>query len=182
MIICRVVYRKLSRLCGEAPIQITSSPEWFQSIIDNGLDGNRRDQGRLKPLCYIPVPCNNDLFHRVDKMVKKVGLNYILSPRSTLRNGRFIFSNVKDKKEITNARHGLFSVKCANCNFEKFFKTTNLNVGRTLMHHFNRRDSEIVAHMMHNRGQFSIYERFHLAVIWNRHLSYRRFYELTVCV
>lgn len=51
-----------------------------------------------------------------------------------------------------NIKHGIFSVKCANCSFEKEFCTTNLDVGRSMKFQFNKKDSVIVEHMKSNEG------------------------------
>lgn len=57
--------------------------------------------------------------------------------------------------------------------FVIWFKTTNLDVGRTLKGKFNCRDSKIVKHMNDNDGHVIPFSVFHLK-------SYKNAYELNI--
>lgn len=59
---------------------------------------------------------------------------------------------MKDRSQISNKRNGLFAVKCMNCKFKMWIKTTNLDVGRTMKFQFNVRDSKILGHMKENNN------------------------------
>ncbi len=69
-------------------------------------------------------------------MIRKYKLNLRLAPKSVRKNGNMVFSNVKDRKKISNIKNCLFDVRCENCDFQLWMKTTNLDAERTLKHQF----------------------------------------------
>lgn len=98
------------------------------------------------------MPFNVNLFKRSKKLMKACRVNGSLAPTSGMQNKKLIFSNLKDRKKLSEIRNGSFSVKCLNCSFRRTFWTTNLDVERMLKHHFRRKDSPILEHMNSNVG------------------------------
>lgn len=96
---------------------------------------------------YVTMPFNRLLFMNSNEMIKKFNIRSSLAPKPALQNGRVIFSKVKDRRGNSNVKFGLFAVRCKDCSFEKWFRTTNLDVERTLKFEFNRKNSTIIGHM-----------------------------------
>lgn len=80
---------------------------------------------------------------------------------------------MKDRKGISDMENCLFSARCANCGFTVWFKTTNLDVERTLKGKFCSRDSRVLKHMKENEGHIIPFSVFNLK-------SFNNAYELNV--
>lgn len=78
---------------------------------------NNKGQRSSQLKWFITIPFNNKLFDRANKIVKKYKLNVKLAPKSIMNNGRFVVSNVKDKRKISNMKNCLFAAKCINLLF-----------------------------------------------------------------
>ena len=51
-----------------------------------------------------------------------------------LSNRKKIFSNLKDRSGYTGIRHGIFGLRCEDCDFKRFFRTYNLDIERSVKH------------------------------------------------
>lgn len=132
----------------------------FNKIFNSEIENTKEKKKQKNGYRFVAIPFNRILFQKSRKVIKKFKMNLNLAPRSALKNGHFIFSNIKDKKDLSNVKHGIFSANCMSCTFKKWFQTTNLDVKRTLMFQFNRKDSEIKNHMKLNVGHsipFSVF-------------------------
>lgn len=81
--------------------------------------------------------------------------NYIdckLAPTSMHSNRSSIFARLKDDTPLTCIKFAVFTIGCENCPFRKIFKTENLDVQRTIKHHFNRQGSPIMEHLSQFRS------------------------------
>lgn len=137
---------------------------WGRKLPTKIMEKNNQNSNgaiRRKNEKFVKIPFNKSLFRSSNRIVKKYNLGIKLAPYSANKNGRFVFSNMKDRKEMSNVRNGLFSVRCMNCKFRMWVKTTNLDVERTLKFQFCHLESKILEHMNLNVNHvipFSIFE------------------------
>lgn len=139
----------------------------------NGKYCNGKNMKSTNNKRFVKIPFNKILYRKSRNLAEKYNLNVKLAPQSIMKNGHWTFSNAKDKKDFSNIKHGLYSTKCMNCSFEKTFRTTNLDVRRTLMHQFNRKDSIIMEHMKENNGHIIPFSVFGFKSYSNNYMIFK---------
>lgn len=119
------------------------------------------------------MPFNENLFNKSNELVKKHNLSVKLAPRPVQKSSRIVFASVKDHADVSNMKNCMFAVKCKQCEFKIWFKTSNLDVERTMKGKFVCKDSKIKEHMNKNKEHeipFSVYEM----------RSYENVYDLNI--
>lgn len=100
-------------------------------ILVTRKDCNKKDCNKK----FISIPyVTNGSFERTREIVKKRRIDCDLAPCMTRTNRYKIFSKIKDKTEHTGVRFGIFKLVCGECGFGRYFRTNNLDVGRTVKH------------------------------------------------
>lgn len=138
----------------------------IQSLVKHN---KKKGQNPTRKPKFIPMPFNNNLFKRSRKAIGKFKVDVKLAPRSIMPNRNLVYSNLKDKRKLGDIRYGLFLVKCSSCPFQRAFMTANLDVERTLNHHFHCKNSPIIEHLQMNESHVIPKRVFDLKVFQNNY-------------
>lgn len=135
-----------------------------------------KNQNLFRKMKYIAIPFNENLFRRSEGLVRKYNLGIKLAPQPIQRNKKIVFTSVKDKMKFSSMKNCLIAMKCKHCDFKIWFKTTNLDVERTVKMKLNCNNSMIRSHMEENQGHkipSSIYEIKRYSNLYDLNIAFK---------
>lgn len=96
---------------------------------------------------YISLPFDQrKTLNKVKNIAKNNYIDCCFAPRPLNANSKKVFSALKDRASASSVRFAIFSLKCKNCDFKRYFRTFNLDVWRSAKHHLNRKCSPLIEH------------------------------------
>lgn len=158
----RLIKSTISKACKTlGTIEVTSSVgnvdinvyEAYNQMNPTSFPHNKNDIGRNPSLIktkkkYLAVPFHPKLNSSFRNIIKKLNINNVsIASRTIIKNRTHIYTNTKDKRDLSGIKNAWFMIKCQNCSFECGCHTNNLDVERTALHHQNNESSTPCKHI-----------------------------------
>lgn len=144
-----IIKKKVFKVCKEiGEVKVSSSVghvdldvlSMYDSMITNENVFTSRKYSALngavyKDYKYLSVPYHPAIIQSVRTLLRELKItNVKIAPKMIIKNKSTIFSNSKDRRDLSNRVDSIFRIKCLRCDLSWNFKTVNLDVKRSFKH------------------------------------------------
>lgn len=105
-----------------------------------------REKGHLTDV-YVSVPFINDrVMSKFGSILRRRHIPCKVAPKIMSANRSKVFSNLKDRKDLSDIKHSVFEIRCNQCNFKQTARTNNLDLARTVNFVIRNENSQCCRH------------------------------------